>query len=121
MKKDDYGMFGKKRRKFQSCSNPIKCLAYDPKTQKIWFSSSSTIIIESTTTKSQYKITPQTKKLRGHKKRILSIVIHNKLKRVFSGSEDKTIKVWDLQKEEYIRGFKAHDGFVTALLLFRED
>ena len=36
-----------------------------------------------------------------------------------SSSYDKMIKVWDLEKEDYISGFKAHDGFVISLMVFR--
>ncbi|CAI0433825.1 unnamed protein product [Linum tenue] len=57
--------------------------------------------------------------LRGHGSAVtcLRATINGELyRRLYSGSVDGTIKVWDLYTEECIQTLKAHDGAVTSVI-----
>ncbi|CAK9437787.1 uncharacterized protein LODBEIA_P21650 [Lodderomyces beijingensis] len=59
--------------------------------------------------------------LTGHQSWVKSVVVHPNGKYIFSGSDDKTIKVWDLSglnltsRVGCVRTLSGHDGFLTGL------
>jgi len=55
---------------------------------------------------------------KGHRRSILSLAVHRNF--LFSSSLDKTIKIWDWQKEELICTLENHSFRVKALCLTRD-
>lgn len=54
--------------------------------------------------------------LAGHIGAVYSVCISNQSRRVFSGSFDSTIKVWNLENSRCIQTLKRHTSSVEALV-----
>ncbi|CAI9096498.1 OLC1v1032660C1 [Oldenlandia corymbosa var. corymbosa] len=52
--------------------------------------------------------------LKGHNSAVISLVVG--ANRLFSGSKDQTVRVWDLQTLECIHTLRGHNGSVTSLI-----
>jgi WD40 repeat protein len=55
--------------------------------------------------------------LRGHDKRITSVALSPDGRRLVSGSDDKTIRVWDVQTGRELKRFTGHTDVVTCVAL----
>jgi NACHT domain- and WD repeat-containing protein len=55
------------------------------------------------------------KKLKGHTDRIWSVAISSNGKFAASGSDDKTVRIWNLESKEEIKCLKGHSRWVQAL------
>jgi WD40 repeat protein len=55
--------------------------------------------------------------LQGHTKRVTAVALSSDDRRVVSGSEDHTLRVWDLESGQTIRTLQGHTSAVTALAL----
>ena len=55
--------------------------------------------------------------LRGHTDSVSSLALSGDGKRLFSGSVDKTIKVWDLEAGKESLTLRGHTAYVTSLAL----
>jgi len=53
--------------------------------------------------------------LRGHERRVFSVSFSPDGKRIVSGSEDKTIKLWDLSTSAELMTLRGHEGGVGAV------
>jgi WD40 repeat protein/serine/threonine protein kinase len=54
--------------------------------------------------------------LRGHTKRIMSVVFSPDSKRLASASEDRTVKVWDAQTGEELLTLKGHTNYLSSVV-----
>jgi WD40 repeat protein len=59
--------------------------------------------------------------LYGHSKPIYAVVVTSDGRFAITGSEDMTIRLWDLYLEKCIQSFSWHQGIVLALSLSRDD
>lgn len=55
--------------------------------------------------------------LRGHSDFVNSVRIDSESRTVFSGSDDGTVKLWDLETRELLKTFKGHVGGVQQVVL----
>ena len=53
--------------------------------------------------------------LEGHKKSVYAVAVTPDGRDVISGSEDRTLKIWDLEKGEEKTTLRGHHGWVTAV------
>jgi WD40 repeat protein len=56
----------------------------------------------------------------GHTDKVTSVAIHPDGKRFLSGSDDKTIRVWDIDKQKPIETLKEHQNYVLALVYSKD-
>ena len=61
------------------------------------------------------KILQATKKLYGHTDRIRHLIVSNNFRIFLSGSDDKTVILWDLNELKFIRQLPKHPNPITAL------
>ena len=54
---------------------------------------------------------------KGHTKSVKSIQINENSNRLISGSEDKTIKIWNLETGECLKTLKEHHDWVNSILI----
>ena len=66
------------------------------------------------------QLEPKVRTLRGHTGGVVSLVLSEDGKRLFSGSMDSTIKVWDLETGQEIRTLRGHTNAVWSLALSRD-
>jgi len=57
------------------------------------------------------------KYLHGHKKEVTAVVLSKDQQRVFSASEDRTIKMWHVSTGKCVKTFSGHIGCVNSLAL----
>jgi len=57
------------------------------------------------------------KNFEGHKNKVTSISITSDDRFVLSGSQDKTIGLWDLEKGQFVKNLEGHSRSVTSLCL----
>lgn len=55
--------------------------------------------------------------LKGHSKKVTSVIYHPEEELVFTGSPDNTIRVWGVQNAQCAQVIRAHDGPVTGISL----
>ncbi|EGN92168.1 hypothetical protein SERLA73DRAFT_127723 [Serpula lacrymans var. lacrymans S7.3] len=53
--------------------------------------------------------------IQGHTDEVLALAVSNDGKYLASGGRDKKIGVWDVGKEEWVRGFGGHKDWISAL------
>jgi WD40 repeat protein len=58
--------------------------------------------------------------LQGHAKPVRAIILSQDSRTLFSGSGDKTIKVWDLNSGECLRTLEGHSDCVNAVALSKD-
>ncbi|MDJ0845960.1 WD40 repeat domain-containing protein [Crocosphaera sp.] len=61
--------------------------------------------------------TPLIRTLTGHRNSVLSVVVTADGNKIISGSEDKTIKVWDLHRGKELRTFTGHSNRVDSVVV----
>jgi len=57
--------------------------------------------------------------LKGHTSNIFGLILSEDKTTLFSGSEDKTIKIWNLSNYTCIKTLEGHSKWVSNILLFR--
>jgi len=53
--------------------------------------------------------------LKGHTKKVTSVVAHKDEKIVVSAAPDSTLRIWDIENETCAHSLRAHDGAITGL------
>jgi WD40 repeat protein len=69
-----------------------------------------------------YKSKVLLQKLNGHKGNIYTMILHKKKNFLISGSDDTTIRIWDInQGFSCIFTIEAHTNFIQSLILYQND
>jgi len=55
--------------------------------------------------------------MKGHSKKVMSVVLHPNTELALSGSMDSTVKLWNIPNSQLLNSFSAHDGTITGLSL----
>ena len=53
--------------------------------------------------------------LRGHASAVFCLIVHNNI--LYSGSDDRTIRAWNLDTNECITALQGHTSFVNCLIV----
>lgn len=61
-----------------------------------------------------------TKKLVGHSKPVTDLLFYREAHSLFSGSHDKTIKIWDLDNNTLLKTLKKHEDSILSLMLLND-
>ena len=62
------------------------------------------------------KLQKCTKTVSGHNGLIRDLLLSNDLQKLFSGSDDKSIKMWDVQTFKCLKTFKGHSHSANKII-----
>ena len=69
--------------------------------------------------KGKEKALPQD--IKGHTDEILSLALSGDGRYLASGSKDRRVGVWDVEKEEWVKGFGGHKDSVSVCMSYMHD
>jgi len=53
--------------------------------------------------------------LEGHSSLVSSVLVSSDAKRVFTGSHDKTARIWDVESGQLLRTLDGHSSYVSSI------